>query len=154
MAVAIILLHFPGGWAHVQPPELAMPTLIRIIATVFAALATSIVCQIAFSLVPALESEPWLVSAASLLCAVLVARYVWKLSAAPPSGLVGYAAKCAIITGAIGFALGFFGPMIVAPGANQGPLFGIFISGPIGVFVGAIGGAIMWSRRRSAAVDS
>jgi hypothetical protein len=130
-----------------------MPTLIRIIAVVFAALATSIVCQIAFSLVPALESEPWLVSVGSLLCALLVARYVWKLSAAPPAGFIAYVARSAIVTGAIGFALGFLGPMILAPGANQGPLFGIFISGPIGVLVGAVGGAIYWSRRHRAVAD-
>jgi hypothetical protein len=33
---------------------------------------------------------------------------------------------------------GFLGPMILAPEANQGPLLGIFITGPLGLVVGAI----------------
>jgi hypothetical protein len=42
----------------------------------------------------------------------------------------------ALLVGGIGFAAGFFGPMIFAPGANQGPLLGIFITGPLGFFAG------------------
>jgi hypothetical protein len=42
---------------------------------------------------------------------------------------------------------GFLGPMILAPEANQGPLLGIFITGPLGLVVGAIAGAIIaWYR--------
>jgi hypothetical protein len=42
------------------------------------------------------------------------------------------------ILGAAGFAAGFAGPMLLAPEANQGPMAGIFISGPGGVALGAI----------------
>lgn len=42
----------------------------------------------------------------------------------------------ALLLGGIGFAAGFFGPMIFAPGANQGPLLGIFITGPLGFLAG------------------
>ena len=42
----------------------------------------------------------------------------------------------ALLVGGIGFAAGFFGPMIFAPGANQGPLLGIFITGPLGFLAG------------------
>lgn len=45
-----------------------------------------------------------------------------------------------VIIGGFGFAAGFFGPMIFAPGANQGPLVGIFITGPLG----AIAGGVLW----------
>lgn len=38
--------------------------------------------------------------------------------------------------GSISFAAGFFGPMVLAPGANQGPLLGIFITGPLGALAG------------------
>jgi hypothetical protein len=48
----------------------------------------------------------------------------------------------AAITGGIGFCAGFFGPMIIAPGANQGPLLGLFITGPLGIVLGASGGLI------------
>jgi hypothetical protein len=40
--------------------------------------------------------------------------------------------------GVIGFAAGFIGPMVFAPEENQGPLLGIFISGPSSVCLGAI----------------
>lgn len=33
------------------------------------------------------------------------------------------------VIGGSGFLLGFIGPMIVAPDANQGPLLGIFVLG-------------------------
>jgi hypothetical protein len=37
-----------------------------------------------------------------------------------------------------GFAAGFIGPMVFAPDANQGPLVGIFITGPAGFALGAV----------------
>jgi hypothetical protein len=46
--------------------------------------------------------------------------------------------KWILILGAVGFAAGFIGPMIFVPEANQGPLVGIFISGPAGFALGAI----------------
>jgi hypothetical protein len=50
--------------------------------------------------------------------------------------------RWAAILGVIGFLGGFIGPLIFTPGANQGPLLGIFITGPLGVVIGAIVGAI------------
>lgn len=56
--------------------------------------------------------------------------------------------RWAILVGGIGFVLGFFGPMLLAPGANQGPMLGIFITGPGGVIVGAIAGALYGLKRQ------
>ena len=42
------------------------------------------------------------------------------------------------ILGGISFAAGFVGPIIFAPGANQGPLLGIFVTGPIGCVLGVV----------------
>ncbi len=53
----------------------------------------------------------------------------------------------ALALGAIGFAGGFLGPMIFTPEANQGPMLGIFITGPLGLLVGAIVGAIVAASR-------
>jgi hypothetical protein len=39
---------------------------------------------------------------------------------------------------AVGFAAGFLGPLTFNPGANQGPLLGIFITGPGGAFLGLL----------------
>jgi len=45
------------------------------------------------------------------------------------------------------FIPGFFGPMLLAPGANQGPLLGILYTGPIGLILGlAIGAWREWRR--------
>ena len=48
-----------------------------------------------------------------------------------------------LIVGFTGFILGYIGPIILTPDANQGPLLGIFITGPAGVFLGAILGFIV-----------
>jgi hypothetical protein len=54
-----------------------------------------------------------------------------------------------VVVGFIGFAGGFFGPLILTPEANQGPLLGIFITGPLGAAAGAIIGALVsWRRGR------
>jgi hypothetical protein len=40
------------------------------------------------------------------------------------------------------FLIGFVGPMIFAPGANQGPLLGVLYTGPIGLIIGFVWGGI------------
>ncbi|HUK22685.1 MAG TPA: hypothetical protein VLV45_14175 [Gemmatimonadales bacterium] len=59
----------------------------------------------------------------------------------------------ALAIGAIAFLAGFVGPMVLAPSANQGPLLGIFITGPVGLLVGLVWGlARAAGRRQSAAL--
>jgi hypothetical protein len=53
----------------------------------------------------------------------------------------------AVLLGGIGFSAGFFGPILL-DGGNQGPLLGIFITGPLGFVVGGTGGLITWAVRR------
>lgn len=57
----------------------------------------------------------------------------------------------ALLVGTVGFSLGFFGPMILDPGANQGPLLGIFITGPLSLLLGGVWGTVRWWNRRRAA---
>ena len=52
----------------------------------------------------------------------------------------------ALLAGGIGFAAGFFGPLIFAPEANQGPLLGIFITGPLGFLSGLAWGVFRAAR--------
>jgi hypothetical protein len=59
----------------------------------------------------------------------------------------------ALVMGAIGFAAGFFGPMLLKPEANQGPLLGIFITGPAGFALGLLYGVVR-ARRMSGSVPS
>lgn len=57
----------------------------------------------------------------------------------PPVGL------WPLTLGPVGFYAGFYGPLLLRPDANQGPLVGIFITGPGGVIGGLILGAIFRS---------
>ena len=50
--------------------------------------------------------------------------------------------RYAVIFGLIAFAAGFVGPIILTPDANQGPMLGIFITGPLGVIAGAAYGLV------------
>jgi hypothetical protein len=67
-----------------------------------------------------------------LLCYV-IAEPTWR-------GRVTRAFRPAMLLGAIGFCGGFFGPLIFTPESNQGPLLGIFITGPLGAVVGLVWG--------------
>ena len=58
-------------------------------------------------------------------------------------GLIG-----AVVVGGIAFAIGFFGPMVLLPDSPQGPMLGIFVTGPAGFVVGLIGGLIVGLARR------
>ena len=85
-------------------------------------------------------------------CAVIIGRYVWKfLGTGAPAGTLPIVLLWAAVVGGIGFVAGFFGPIVFAPGANQGPLLGIFITGPLGFLLGGIAGFIyaVTSRRKN-----
>jgi uncharacterized YccA/Bax inhibitor family protein len=56
--------------------------------------------------------------------------------------VLSFALLGGLILGGISFAAGFFGPIIFNPEANQGPLLGIFITGPIGFTLGVLLGAV------------
>jgi predicted membrane-bound spermidine synthase len=61
-----------------------------------------------------------------------------------------WALTMAVVLGVVGFVVGFFGPMIFMPNANQGPLAGL-VWGPLGVVIGALVGCGIGlaSRRRN-----
>jgi hypothetical protein len=56
------------------------------------------------------------------------------VTVAPPGGRCP---RTLLLFGAVGFLAGFLGPIALNPEANQGPLLGIFISGPLGLLFGA-----------------
>lgn len=60
-----------------------------------------------------------------------------------PTRVLATAGFWAAVLGAVGFACGFFGPIVFSPDANQGPLLGIFITGPGGAALGAILGFVV-----------
>ena len=89
---------------------------------------------------------------AGVASAYLAGRWIWRSLGPvdPHSGKGesgGSVVAASVVTGAlllggIGFVGGFFGPMLLAPQANQGPMLGIFITGPGGVVLGAVAGGI------------
>lgn len=85
-----------------------------------------------------------------LLVLMLLLGVVWLryASAGRYRPLVDRALGSAVTVGLVAFALGFIGPIVLAPGANQGPLLGIFITGPLGFLVGLVWGLWRgWSER-------
>lgn len=61
--------------------------------------------------------------------------------------ILGWSIAGALLLGAVGFIVGFFGPLLVGvlvgSEANLGPLWGIFVLGPVGVLLGAVTGAVI-----------
>src|SRR6267142_6822862 len=66
--------------------------------------------------------------------------------------ILGYTRKWAVVLGLVGFVCGFVGPMVFSADANQGPMLGIFITGPGGALLGAMLGVIVGAVRPPAAV--
>jgi len=66
--------------------------------------------------------------------------------ASRPPGML----RWVLILGGIGFAAGFIGPVVLNPEANQGPLVGIFLSGPGGAVLGLLLFAVCFALRLSA----
>lgn len=62
------------------------------------------------------------------------------------SGAFTYSIIGGIIFGSIGFIMGFFGPILLNPVANQLPLLGIFVGGPLGFLIGLYVGRRYWLR--------
>ncbi len=84
----------------------------------------------------------------AMMTAAAAAFLTWHVMRSANRGILGTALNWAAITGAAGFCVGFFGPMIFAPGANQGPMLGLFITGPLGFLAGGICGLVyaIWCR--------
>lgn len=89
------------------------------------------------------ETLYWIDTLAAFMTAAIAAFAGFK-TLNNANGLVATIVSGALIIGATGFIVGFFGPMIFAPESNQGPLLGLFITGPLGFVAGAIGGAVFY----------
>lgn len=122
-----------------------MKTVTRIILTFLSVFASYFfIFWVPFSLIPEAHNIPVIRIIVSLLIALTIGFFVWKQTGKISNGLLKHIIMGGIITGSIGFIIGFFGPMIFSPASNQGPLLGIFITGPIGFIIGLVGGGIYW----------
>jgi hypothetical protein len=104
-----------------------------------------IVWMLAFLVLPG--GLAWVGSLVAFAAGLYVARQVWNGTAEGATSVPVMAGLGAASLGGLGFVAGFFGPMIFAPEANQGPMLGLFITGPAGVVIGAIAGAWYAMRR-------
>src|SRR4029453_2637565 len=126
-----------------------MRTFLRILMAFVSAIATFYFTYwFGGALLDMANLPSWSSFAAAALAALLVGRYVWVQTRSLRAGLARSVFLGALVTGAVAFSVGFFGPIIFMPSANQGPLLGIFITGPLGLILGAVGGAIYWFVRK------
>jgi len=124
--------------------------MVRILATGFVALAGFYMTLWLFGSLLLPEHTPLLIrTLLSVAGGFYAARFTWRRMVAGSNGPLRSIALGACTVGGIGFCAGFFGPLIFAPEANQGPLLGILITGPLGFLAGAVGGFVYWWRGRS-----
>ena len=83
-----------------------------------------------------------IVGSASLLAAVLVWWFTARGHIPQARTRIAHIFVGAALLGGVSFIAGFVGPIVFMPHANQGPLLGIFFTGPIGFTVGGILGAV------------
>jgi hypothetical protein len=112
-----------------------MNSVLRLAATAMIFLGTYVLAWLPAMML--LGDYVWVGSLVALVVAATVAGYAWRLGPEGPRSVRTAVALGALLVGGAGFAAGFFGPMLLAPGANQGPMLGIFITGPLGYLVGA-----------------
>ncbi len=128
-----------------------MLTVARLGLAFFVGVATFyFVFWVPFSLLGSLPGHFVLAHLGSLVAGIAAARYVFHRTAkARDNGVLALTFGGALVVGTVGFLLGFFGPMIFAPGANQGPLLGLLITGPLGFVLGGAGGFVYGLIRRA-----
>jgi len=130
-----------------------MAAVVRLMAALIAMFGTFVFTySVPFSLILPAGGPEWMPLIGAFACAVFTGRFVWRQTGDLSRGRIRPALLGAVIVGAIGFIGGFFGPLIFTPDANQGPLLGLFITGPLGVLLGGIGGAI--AGRRGPGLDT
>ena len=95
-----------------------------------------------------LTEEFWIASVVALVCALGAGWFVWSRLASAPGAMSTHVLTDALVLGAVGFLAGFLGPMVFSLEANQGPLLGFFVTGPLGGAVGALGGFVYGARAR------
>jgi hypothetical protein len=124
-----------------------MKTAVRVLVSVVAFLAVDcFVFWMSAGLLPGVNAPFWASHLLGLACAAGAGWFVWTRWVGMAGSGVGRVLSCglfgAIVVGAVGFSIGFFGPIIFTPSSNQGPLLGLFITGPAGFLLGGLGGLL------------
>ena len=80
------------------------------------------------------------------VCGMIVGGGVGSLLQGPEGRARTVARWCTrmtVVVGVVSFLIGFVGPIIFDPHSPQGPLLGIFFTGPLGAIAGAVAGTII-----------
>jgi hypothetical protein len=120
-----------------------MKTFIQIILTLFVVLIIYFIIlrKIFFAGMLALSNTAQMIT--SLIIAIIAAILLWRKIGNISNTLPACIIAGGITFGIIGFILGFFGPMLLTPSSNQGPLLGFFF-GPVGLALGLLAGGVYW----------
>jgi hypothetical protein len=125
-----------------------MRYVFRVLALLFVVPATLLfIYWVGFSFIPGREPR-WIRFTISLLCAGGVGWFLWNILGSIQSSGVSTVLSGGLIVGGIAFCIGFFGPIILSPESPQGPMVGLFITGPLGFLLGSVGGFIYWLIKR------
>ena len=139
---------------NVAVGRILMRTLLRVATTSVAAVATYyFVYWFGGALIGSILRGPlpnWIAVATSLLIAIFVTCYVWMQSGSSQVSLFECVALGSLVTGTIGFSVGFFGPMLFTPQAKSGSHAGNFRYWTLGFMLGAMAGAMYWRVRSDA----
>ena len=118
-----------------------MPRLIAaVVALPFTAFAALV--AVAAILRGAVDLLQIIIAQTSAFLACILGWFALRGHIARTRTRIGHVLIGAFILGGISFLAGFVGPIIFYPKSNQGPLFGIFITGPVGFTLGGILGAV------------
>ncbi|QXL85004.1 hypothetical protein [Comamonas sp. NLF-1-9] len=112
-----------------------MHPALRLLLAAAVASASWWLLRIAFAFFPlrSASAETALVAALAFACG---GALWWSSGPGAPTSVYRIA-RGALKGALIFFVLGFFGPMLLAPGANQGPMLGFF-TGPLGLVAGGL----------------
>ncbi|MCX4189771.1 hypothetical protein [Methylophaga sp. OBS3] len=106
------------------------PKSIRIVLTLAMFMASYVLCWLLL-LISSLGVLGGAANLMALIVALCVASRIWPKTQTWPQSLLGWTLAGSLLLGLIGFVAGYFGPMLLAPDAPQGPLLGVFVTGPM-----------------------
>lgn len=124
---------------------------LRIVAGLGAILAAALVFWNVFGpfgLIASFESLTVYVIVMSSAVAIFLGWIAARLHNTDSRKLMRSGCLGGLVIGGIAFLGGFIGPIILMPEANQGPLLGILLTGPLGWILGTIFGVTREKRRQ------
>ncbi len=129
-----------------------MTRIFKYIVTLFAALIVQFFLTTLLFIVTDL---PYLVDILlALPGAVFAAKSIWRSASGETIGMGFSVVAGSLIVGAVGFVIGFLGPMLMIIETTQGPLLGVLITGPIGLVLGALAGFLFARKNRQQRDDA